>query len=90
MPIANFTPAWKEIREMIEKNKYCVNFIQEFRFVKGDEAMLSPSYNQDSAYIGVLRYSWNQGFFEKAEKILVKYGGRPHWYKKMTLRCLII
>jgi hypothetical protein len=79
IPIENFQVAWEEIHKIIESNNIPVNFIQEYRFVKGDDAYLSPSYKQNSAYIGVLSYSRNSNYFEEAEKVLVKYGGRPHW-----------
>jgi L-gulonolactone oxidase len=61
----------------------CV-FPIEVRFVKGDDALLSPSHERDSCYIAVhqdRKLDWPP-YFRQVEGILVGYGGRPHWGKR--------
>jgi L-gulono-1,4-lactone dehydrogenase len=61
----------------------CV-FPIEVRFVKGDDAMLSPSFERDTCYIAVhqdRKLDWPR-YFRAVEGILAGYGGRPHWGKR--------
>lgn len=64
----------------------CV-FPIEVRFVKADDALLSPSHQRDSCYIAVhqdRRLDWPL-YFRRVEEILGEYGGRPHWGKRHEL-----
>jgi FAD/FMN-containing dehydrogenase len=61
-------------------------FPVEFRFVKADDAWLSPFYQRDACSIAVhaaggeaYRY-----FADDIEPIYRKYQGRPHWGKLHT------
>ena len=61
----------------------CV-FPIEVRFVKGDDALLSPSHERDTCYIAVhqdRKLDW-PAYFREVETILAGYGGRPHWGKR--------
>jgi FAD/FMN-containing dehydrogenase len=51
--------------------------------VKGDDIWLSPSYGRDSAYIAIHvdARTEHDPYFKDIEKILMEYGGRPHWGK---------
>ncbi len=61
----------------------CV-FPIEVRFVRGDDALLSPSHERDSCYIAVhqdRKLDW-PAYFREVEGVLAGYGGRPHWGKR--------
>ena len=54
------------------------------RVAAGDDALLSPSHERDTAYIAVHQYrgmEWRP-YFEAVEEIMNAYGGRPHWGKR--------
>jgi L-gulono-1,4-lactone dehydrogenase len=64
----------------------CV-FPIEVRFVKGDDALLSPSHERDTCYIAVhqdRKLDW-PSYFREVEGILAGYEGRPHWGKRHEL-----
>jgi L-gulonolactone oxidase len=73
-------------RGMILKNNHKVNFMQEIRFVKGDDFALSPCYKRNSVYIGAYHQcndDWNP-FFHDFESLAKQFNGRPHWGKEFT------
>lgn len=78
--------ALREIKETIEKHFSEAFFPIECRFIKGEEAWLSPFYQRDSISIAVHRYFEEdyQPMFSALEPIFQKYGGRPHWGKLNT------
>jgi L-gulono-1,4-lactone dehydrogenase len=70
--------------EWVRANRYPVFFPIEMRVVAGDDALLSPSHERDTAYIAVHQYrgmEWRP-YFEAVEAIMRDYGGRPHWGKR--------
>jgi L-gulono-1,4-lactone dehydrogenase len=76
----------REYHELIENSGHKINFIQEIRFTKGDNFMLSPCYRQDSVWIGAYLIG-NKGWdalFADFEKFARKHDGRPHWGKEFT------
>jgi FAD/FMN-containing dehydrogenase len=64
-----------------------VHFPVEFRLVKGDDVWLSPMYGRDCAVLSVHQYRDmpREDYFQKAEALLRRHGGRPHWGKLHTL-----
>lgn len=71
-------------RQMIDESDHRINFIQEIRFVKGDDYALSPCYRRDSIWIGCYLIGdrgWD-ALLHDFEKLAVKYNGRPHWGKE--------
>lgn len=78
--------ALTEFKDWLEASDIDVHFPVEFRFVKGDDAYLSPSYRRDTAYIAVHMYRGMEykRYFEGAEAIFKRYEGRPHWGKLHT------
>lgn len=77
-------PALREILATIERRRLAVNFPIEMRFVAGDDALLSPAYQRDTAYLAVHVYrdmAWDP-YFRAVEQIANQYGGRPHWGKR--------
>lgn len=76
-----------DIKYVLERNNLDVHFPIECRYVKSDDIWLSPSYQQDSAYIAVHMFKGMdfQVYFEAVEKIFQHHGGRPHWGKIHTM-----
>ncbi|KAJ3417200.1 hypothetical protein HDV05_006406 [Chytridiales sp. JEL 0842] len=63
----------------------------EIRFVKGDNIPLSPAYQRDTCYIGIIMYRPygktipHSHFWNAYESIMKSYKGRPHWAKAHTM-----
>ncbi|GAA4491178.1 D-arabinono-1,4-lactone oxidase [Microbacterium panaciterrae] len=80
-------PAFREVKALIEKRGWRIEFPVEVRFAAADDRWLSTAYERDSAYIAVHRY-WRHDpreYFEAVEQIMLDHGGRPHWGKLHTL-----
>jgi L-gulono-1,4-lactone dehydrogenase len=76
--------AARRVIEWVRANRYPVFFPIEMRVTAGDDALLSPSHERDTAYIAVHQYrgmEWRP-YFEAVESIMDEYGGRPHWGKR--------
>jgi FAD-linked oxidoreductase len=76
--------AARRVVEWVRDNRYPVFFPIEMRVAAGDDALLSPSHERDTAYIAVHQYrgmEWRP-YFEAVEAIMDEYGGRPHWGKR--------
>jgi FAD-linked oxidoreductase len=88
IPIEHFKEVMNRIVDKIHKEKYRVYIPIECRFVKGDDIWLSPSCGRDSAYMAfhVDNRTPHQPYFNDIEKIMLEYGGRPHWGKMHSLK----
>ena len=86
LPLETGMTALKEIIATIEKNFPEVFFPIECRYIKAEDAWLSPFYMRDSISIAVHRYFEEDftGLFAAIEPILQTYQGRPHWGKINT------
>jgi L-gulonolactone oxidase len=76
--------ALRQVLAMIAARNINVFFPIEFRVVAGDDALISPTHEQDSCYIAVHQYrgmDWRD-YFQRVEDIMRSYGGRPHWGKR--------
>ncbi len=76
--------ALRQVLAMIAERRINVFFPIEFRVVAGDDALISPTHEQDSCYIAVHQYrgmDWRD-YFQRVEDIMRSYGGRPHWGKR--------
>ncbi len=76
--------AARRVIEWVRSNRYPVFFPIEMRVAAGDDALLSPAHDRDTAYIAVHQYRgmpWRP-YFEAVEEIMDSYGGRPHWGKR--------
>jgi len=76
--------AARRVIEWVRANRCPVFFPIEMRVAAGDDALLSPSHERDTAYIAVHQYrgmEWRP-YFEAVERIMRDYGGRPHWGKR--------
>jgi L-gulono-1,4-lactone dehydrogenase len=84
VPRENGPEAARRVIEWVRSNRYPVFFPIEMRVAAGDDALLSPSHERDTAYIAVHQYrgmEWRP-YFEAVEEIMDSYGGRPHWGKR--------
>ena len=83
LPVEALVPALREIRAMVDRKGYLLNFPVEVRFTKGDDVPLSTAFGRDSAYIAVHVYKGMEcePFFRDVEDILRAYEARPHWGK---------
>jgi L-gulono-1,4-lactone dehydrogenase len=84
VPRENGPAAARRVIEWVRSNRYPVFFPIEMRVAAGDDALLSPSHERDTAYIAVHQYrgmEWRP-YFEAVEEIMDSYGGRPHWGKR--------
>ena len=84
MPREHGPEAARRVIEWVRANRYPVFFPIEMRVAAGDDALLSPSHERDTAYIAVHQYrgmEWRP-YFEAVEAIMNDYGGRPHWGKR--------
>ena len=87
LPRENWQVAFREVMALVERQFPEVFFPFEVRFVKADDAWLSPFYRQDSVSIAVHRFFEDdfRPLFAAVEPILRRHGGRPHWGKLNTL-----
>lgn len=92
IPAEHTRSALLDLKDFIDSNPNLrVHFPVEVRFVKGDDIWLSPCYGRDSCFIGVIMYRPYgftvpyEEYFAGFEKIMMRYGGRPHWAKEFTL-----
>ncbi|MCB9204254.1 MAG: hypothetical protein H6603_04670 [Flavobacteriales bacterium] len=79
---------FREYKRMVESKGHLMNFIQEIRFVKGDDFALSPCHGRDSVYIGCYNADnrgWDELLVDFEEHIGIKYNGRPHWGKEFNV-----
>lgn len=76
-------PALNEIRKLIDKKGYLLNFPVEVRFTAPDDIALSTAFERESAYIAVHVFKGMEyePFFRDVEEILKNYDSRPHWGK---------
>lgn len=84
LPRAASEPAVRAILAAIERERFAINFPIEMRFVRGDDALLSPAFGRDTAYLAVHTYRdmpWKP-YFRAVEAIANEHGGRPHWGKR--------
>jgi L-gulonolactone oxidase len=64
--------------------RFDVSFPLELRFTAGDDALLSPTAGEDTAFVAVHVFrgmAW-EPYFRAVEAIADAHGGRPHWGKR--------
>ena len=83
IPADALPAALREVRSMIERKKYLLNFPVEVRFTAADDVPLSTAYQRESAYIAVHVFKGMEyePFFRDVEDILKHFAARPHWGK---------
>ena len=85
IPREHAAGAVREVKAILERHP--VSFPIELRFVRADDALLSPAYGRDSAYIAVHLFEGMpyEAPFREVEAHLSSLGGRPHWGKRSFL-----
>lgn len=88
VPVEAYAEVMKAITQWVNKHHHHVMFPVENRFVKGDDILLSPAYQRDSAYIAIHCYNKKEykAYFDAVEDIFKAHGGRPHWGKIHNLK----
>jgi len=76
-------PALERVMKLVDDEGLLLNFPVEVRFTAPDDVSLSTSYGRSSAYIAVhvFKGMQHEPYFRAVEKIMMDYGGRPHWGK---------
>ncbi|PRQ08737.1 D-arabinono-1,4-lactone oxidase [Enhygromyxa salina] len=84
VPLEHAAEALRQTRALIERSGVRVNFITELRFVKGDDAWMSPASGRDSCQLGAYMAAAPglAGYFEAFEAAMRALDGRPHWGKE--------
>lgn len=84
LPRAALPDVLRRARAWIDDTGFAVNFPMEVRFGAGDDALLSPAFERDSAYLAIHVFrgmAW-EPYFRAVEAICDEYDGRPHWGKR--------
>jgi FAD/FMN-containing dehydrogenase len=85
VPMATAPGAVRRVLALFRGGRPAVTFPLEIRFVRGDDAWLSPAYGADTCQIGA--YSTNgpdcTSYFDGFWRELRALGGRPHWGKEL-------
>ncbi|MCA9515007.1 MAG: FAD-binding protein [Myxococcales bacterium] len=83
LPVDAAGDALLAMRDLIERGRLKVGFVQEVRFVAADACHLSPASGREScqlgAYVGRCRDA--DAFFRAFEHMALDRDGRPHWGK---------
>ena len=84
LPRGHAAAAVRGVRELIDARGFHVNFPIELRFVAGDDALLSPAFARDTAYVAVHTFEGMafEPYFRAVEELMDGFGGRPHWGKR--------
>jgi hypothetical protein len=88
LPIHRADEALDRVVKIIDEDRLRVNFLTEIRFVRGDDAWMSPAQGADTCQIGA--YIGNvpdaDRYFAAFWRELRPLGARPHWGKEMDHR----
>ncbi len=86
VPLSEAAAGMAALRDIVLERDLRVNFIQEFRFVAGDDAWLSPDHGEARVHIGAYCGEGpdQQPFFDAVEARMLALDGRPHWGKEFA------
>ena len=86
LPRAELIPVFQQVRELIGKRGWRIEFPIEVRAAAADENWLSTAYGRETGYLAVHRFfrHTEAEFFPAVEEIFTAHGGRPHWGKMHT------
>jgi FAD-linked oxidoreductase len=90
LPVEEGPKALAEIIQLTEKKFPHIYFPIEVRTVAADDFWLSPFYHRPSCSIAIHHDARENplAFFNAAEAIFRRYGGRPHWGKMHSLSAI--
>jgi L-gulonolactone oxidase len=86
VPRSRAAEAVDAVKAILERHP--VSFPIELRFVRGDDALLSPAHGRDSAYLAIHLFEGMpyEAPFREVEALLSSdFEGRPHWGKRSFL-----
>ncbi|KZT66748.1 L-gulonolactone/D-arabinono-1,4-lactone oxidase [Daedalea quercina L-15889] len=97
IPYAHAPSCLREMRDWLEREHadphgLRPHFPIEIRFTDADDIWLSPSSGGKTCWIGIVQYKPYgctvpyRKLFERYERIVARYGGRPHWAKAHHFR----
>ncbi len=83
VPVAAGPTAAADIRDLVRREFDDLPFPVEIRFVRADDAMLSPTAGRASCVVSVCGPlgTDNNRLFRACDRVLRPYGARPHWGK---------
>jgi FAD/FMN-containing dehydrogenase len=86
VPLEHAAEALRQTRALIVALGVRVNFITELRFVKGDDAWMSPANGRDSCQLGAYMATAPglAEYFAGFEAAMRALDGRPHWGKEFS------
>jgi L-gulonolactone oxidase len=86
VPAARGPEAIRAIRDIVRKQNIKVHFPIEYRYVKGDDILISPAHGAETCFISVHMYKGMpyEPYFRPLEEMFQAMGGRPHWGKMHT------
>ena len=76
--------AVREVKRMIERNRYDVPIPLEVRFAAPDDAFLAPTYGRETCHFSAHMFEkmeWRP-YFAAFERIMDGLDARPHWGKR--------
>ncbi len=78
-----------EIRELMRRKHPDVAWPVEYRTQAGDDLLISAASGRSTVAISIHQAAElpHQAFFDDAEAIFLRHGGRPHWGKMHSLSC---
>jgi FAD/FMN-containing dehydrogenase len=87
LPAGRGVECFLEIRELMRRKHTDVAWPVEYRTVAADDILISPAQGRATVAISIhqgasLPYA---AFFDDAERIFRRHGGRPHWGKMHSL-----
>lgn len=76
-----------DVDAAIQRDGLRVNFPCEVRFVRGDDAWMSPAYGRDTCQIGFYQAESPDlaRYFARVEELAAARGARPHWGKEFSM-----
>jgi FAD-linked oxidoreductase len=88
LPARYGAAALRQLIALVEAQRIHVFFPVEYRWVCADDIWLSPAFERDIVTISIhqLKGMPYAGYFQAAEAIFRRYGGRPHWGKMHYLK----
>jgi FAD/FMN-containing dehydrogenase len=84
VPLARAGEAVERLARCIARGRHAVSFPVEVRFVRGDDAWLSPAHGADTCQLGAYCHGPRSGaYFAAFWRELRELGARPHWGKEL-------
>jgi L-gulonolactone oxidase len=85
LPLSRAGEALTSVLGLFEGGRPAVNFPLELRFVRGDQAWMSPAYGADTCQIGAYTTDGRDcdPYFDAFWRVMRPLGARPHWGKEL-------